>query len=564
MTRRRTIQFVVLLALAAAWYALLPRAAVTLPGAAAVAPVRGAVHVHTRRSDGTGTLDEVAAAAARAGLAFIVVTDHGDATRMPEAPVYLHGVLCIDAVEISTEGGHVVALGLPPAPYPLAGAPGDVIDDIARLGGFAVIAHPGSAKPELQWLDWEAPFGGLEWLNADSEWRDESRLSLLRVLLSYPFRGRESLASMLDRPDAVLAHWDELTGRRRVVGLAAVDAHARIGLRNLGERYDSSAQLRIPSYETLFRTFSIAVPAIALTGDAAADAAAVEAAIRGGRFYSAIDALAGPGGVRFTARSGRVTAGEGDLLPLDGPVTLRVETVAPPDALIAILKNGSAFRIGDGSPIEEVMPPEPAVYRVEVRLPGAPGTPPVPWLLSNPIYVGRTDAVAVRDTHAPAAAFTPTVIGAGRQAPKVEASAQASGAVDVVAAQASSQLVLRYALGGRQSEGPYVAFALPSGPELAGHDRLVFTARANRTMRMGVQLRVPGGPEGERWQQSVVLDDTPREIVVYIDEMTPRGATSQPRPVLASVDSILFVVDGVNTPVGSNGQIRIENLRYGR
>ena len=28
-------------------------------------------------------------------------------------------------------------------------------------------------------------------------------------------------------------------------------------------------------------------------------------------------------------------------------------------------------------------------YRVEVSLPGAPGQPPIPWLLSNPIYVGE-------------------------------------------------------------------------------------------------------------------------------------------------------------------------------
>lgn len=36
----------------------------------------GNLHLHTTASDGTGTHDEVAAAAARAGLDFIVYTDH--------------------------------------------------------------------------------------------------------------------------------------------------------------------------------------------------------------------------------------------------------------------------------------------------------------------------------------------------------------------------------------------------------------------------------------------------------------------------------------------------------
>ena len=38
--------------------------------------VVGAVHVHTTHSDGAGSVQHVAAAARRAGLDFVVVTDH--------------------------------------------------------------------------------------------------------------------------------------------------------------------------------------------------------------------------------------------------------------------------------------------------------------------------------------------------------------------------------------------------------------------------------------------------------------------------------------------------------
>ena len=114
-------------------------------------------------------------------------------------------MLCIDGVEISTEFGHYVALGLPRTPYPLAGHPREVIEDVRRFGGFGIAAHPGSPNSELRWTDWDAPFDGLEWLNADSEWRDEFWTSLGRVLLTYAFRPVETLGGLLDRPGSVLA-----------------------------------------------------------------------------------------------------------------------------------------------------------------------------------------------------------------------------------------------------------------------------------------------------------------------------------------------------------------------
>ena len=45
--------------------------------------VKGAFHVHTNRSDGSGSVEEVAAAARSAGLQFVIFTDHGNGTRTP-------------------------------------------------------------------------------------------------------------------------------------------------------------------------------------------------------------------------------------------------------------------------------------------------------------------------------------------------------------------------------------------------------------------------------------------------------------------------------------------------
>ena len=161
---------------------------------------RGAFHVHSVASDGGGTREEIARAAARAGLAFVILTDHGDGTREPAPPQYLHDVLVIDGVEVTTSAGHYAVFGAARAPYPLGGPPYSVIEDVARLGGFGVAAHADSAKLDLRWRDWNARVDGVEWINGDSAWRDEGAMSLARGLVDYVFRPAVTLAGLVERP----------------------------------------------------------------------------------------------------------------------------------------------------------------------------------------------------------------------------------------------------------------------------------------------------------------------------------------------------------------------------
>jgi hypothetical protein len=114
------------------------------------------------------------------------------------------------------------------------------------------------------------------------------------------------------------------------------------------------------------------------------------------------------------------------------------------------------------------------------------------------------------------------------------------------------------------SESPYAALVMPAGPALGGYDRVMFSARASRPMRISVQVRVPAAGAGERWQRSVYLDETARDVTVFVDDMTPRGETTQRRPLLSAVRDLLFVVDTVNTKPGTAGQIWIDDVKYGR
>jgi hypothetical protein len=309
-----TSYLLAVVALAAAAIAIrqsLPPPARTL--AAVSSGVRGAMHIHTSRSDGSGTPEQIAAAAKGAGLQFVILTDHGDGTRRPAPPAYHSNVLVVDAVEISAEDGHVAALGLPQAPYPLGGEVRDIVDDIARAGAMSVAAHPGSMKPELRWTEWTSPFDGLEWLNADSESRDEPWRGLGRVLFTYPFRPSASIATLLDRPEAILRRWDALTARRRVVALAGADAHARLDVS--GDDRARNAGLNVPGYEVMFKTFSITASGVRFAGNADADGAALLEAIRRGHVFTTVDALASPGSVSFTASRGGTSWQAGDFVP---------------------------------------------------------------------------------------------------------------------------------------------------------------------------------------------------------------------------------------------------------
>jgi len=513
--------------------------------------LRGAFHIHTTRSDGALEKHAIAAAAARAGLTFAIFTDHGDATRAPDPPEYINGVLCIDAVEISTKGGHYVALGLPAAPYPLGGDAGAVAEDVARLGGFGVAAHPFSARSELAWFDWTVPVDGLEWLNADSEWRDESHLGLSRALLHYGWRPAGALASLLDRPAAVVAWWDQIASTRRIVGLAAHDAHGGLGTEVNGGR---GRRLHIPSYEASFRTFSlyVTVPNSVSDPSPERDADALVGAIRNGSVFTAVDAVATPASLDFRATAGNLVVGMGGILPVEaGPARFVVRAAVPAGAKTTLLREGRAVAERGGGELDHDAS-LPGVYRVEIHVPGAPGAPPIPWLVSNPIYRWK------RTTEAPA---EPVAIADRmslmRNAWRVESSPHSSGTMAV-----GESMRLRFELQPDIRASQFVALVtdLTNVPEDA--DVLVLGGSASQPMRIAAQLRFRNNKEA-RWGRSIYLEPTNREVRIPIDSLRPEG-TATARPPLAQATSLLFVVDLTNAAPGAAGEFAVRDVRFAR
>jgi hypothetical protein len=541
--------------------------------------VAGVIHIHTNRSDGLSGPDEIAAAAARAGLTFVVFTDHGDGTRRPDPPEYRAGVLCLDGVEISTTGGHYVALDMPAAPYPLGGEARDVVEDVRRLGGFGIAAHPDSPKPELRWRDWAVAFDGIELVNPDTSWREWAGQTrspevpasgrwfaarrLGASLIDYPFRPAETIAGLLNDPAAVSTRWAALTERRRVVTLAGADAHARLALRN-ADPSDSRFALPFPSYESSFRTLSVHVRLDRpLTGHAPDDAKLIVGAIRAGHLYTAIDAMATPPSLEFTAANASGTAAPGDELRANGPVKLRVRSNAPPGFTATVWDGMKVVSSDHHEPDFTVdVPEQPAVYWVEVRKPADPRerTQRPPWVRSNAIYVRGPEPLTrplVRPPVTRSTALFEGSLGAWR----VEQDSTSVGAVDTVAGLGGRELGFRYGLSTQITPAPFVAMVVDTPDGMAASTRLAFTARADRQMRVSVQLRAPRSDgASERWQRSVYVDTSDAERVVFFDELTPIGMTSTFKPPLEAIRSILFVVDPVNTKRSTSGNVYVKRV----
>lgn len=547
--------------------------------------VRGLLHVHSRLSDGRGSREEIAAAAARSGLKFIVLTDHGTGTRRPEPPQYLSGVLVLDGVEISTRGGHYVAIGLPKTPYPLGGESRDVVEDVRRLGGFGIMAHPDSPKSELAWSDWSLPADGLELINPDSSWRVHAfqrgigaKVLLLRSLLAYPVRPAESIAALLTDTDALTRRWIELAGSRPLVGVAGADAHAKLAVRDR-EPGDNSFTIPIPSYDASFDTLSMHVavdPSEAWGADAGRDAEALMRGLRSGHVFVAVDGWATPASFVFDGVSAGRTVHMGDTLNASAPMTLRVRSNAPPGARVLLRRDQTVIAERSEAEFDLDVGTAPGVYTAMVRLDSRVEGPP--WVVANPIYVraatsagaqDRDDARPTTRRDGVSAAGTSAVQSVrslfdGRTlagwSPEYDST---SGAlVDLVPLVNGARVRLRYGLAGGGAVGQYSAAAVSTESGVGGATGLSVSLRADVPIRISVQVRAEvAGAAPERWQRSVYVDVQEAERIIRFADMRPVGETHTPTPPPDSVRTIMFVLDTTNSAPGASGQLWIGNPR---
>lgn len=322
--------------------------------------VRGAWHVHTTRSDGRGSVDEVVRVARAAGLQFVVVTDHNTTT--PAEAGYRDGVLVVQATEISSAFGHVVAVGLPAAPG--AAEKADPLGRTAAVGGAAVLAHP--LHPRRPFTGWgRGAWRGIEVVSNDTSWhralRERAAGRILPAALALPFDPAQTVLWLTPPPAGELARFDAEARAAREEGrpppalFCSADAHG------------------YPSYRAAFEAFSMHLP-VTLTGDAAADTRAVLGALLEGRAACVFDGVAPAGAVRVAAVTG-------------GGLEVSLETPRLEGVRLRLLRDG---REVEALPLPPHGPARvrfcaagctPGTYRVEATFHGRP------WIFTNPVAV---------------------------------------------------------------------------------------------------------------------------------------------------------------------------------
>jgi hypothetical protein len=189
----------------------------------------GAVHIHTTESDGTLPLADVIALGREVGLDFMMFSDHMGLTNRDNGGEGFHGdTLVLIGYEHNDEAdnNHLLVFQSPRV-YPENATAKEYVEAARRDRAVTVLAHPIEKRPRTgkyppyPWLEWSTDqFDGIELWNQMSEWMEKlTPYNKLLMALS-PRKSMEGPS-----PDA-LRIWDEISRRRKCVGIGGVDAHA--------------------------------------------------------------------------------------------------------------------------------------------------------------------------------------------------------------------------------------------------------------------------------------------------------------------------------------------------
>jgi hypothetical protein len=348
----------------------------------------GCLHVHTTYSDGAGSVADVAAAARRAAIDFVVINDHAHMCRAlnRENEGFYDGVFVMMDLEVGIRHHHYLAFDCRRMPrWDLAGGQ-EIIDEVQAAGGFGFLAHPFEKGMPLEgyvaytWKDLDVRgFTGICIWNFSSRWK-ERIAGVASGLLFILFK-----SGFLKGPSArTMAFWDRSCARSRVVAAGGADAHHK--------RYGFGPfRIRPLTYDYLLGAITVHLLSdMPFPNEPDEARNLVCRALKEGSLFVANDKIRASKGFRFyfePDQGARCHMGEeavfspGEMtvaLPFEG------ETRLFRDGILVETSRGISLRRKVNSP---------GVYRVEVyRRAGLFGMRP--WIFSNPIYLRPAQTAA--------------------------------------------------------------------------------------------------------------------------------------------------------------------------
>jgi hypothetical protein len=343
----------------------------------------GAIHIHTDFSfDGNTDIKDVIDSARRAGLNFIVVTDHFRLDAKNKGYEGWHdGLFVLVGEEISPRFSHYLALGIdkPVIAWQKKSRPQEYIDAVSAQGGFGLIAHPdhtGAPKygvKDYPWKDWGVSgFSGISIWDLMTDWQ-EKLTSPLKAVLSYIFPSY----ALTGPKQETLKRWDELNRTEKIAGFGEIDNHN-------SKKVFYGLTFRIFPFDYAFRTIRTHLlfdeP---LSGIKEAAANQIHTAIKSARMYVAQEYWRSARGFEFKIyNSTQEAVCGGEINLASEPAELEIKI--PADGLIKLIYNGAAVAESSKKYLHFDVD-KPGVYRVEVLQKGFFGYKP--WIYSNPIWV---------------------------------------------------------------------------------------------------------------------------------------------------------------------------------
>ncbi len=357
---------------------------------------KGVINVHTLRSSGSGSVDEVIKAAQEAELDFLFLTDLNVFEPLEEVEGYHNNLLVFVGGKYSYLNSRMMVLDAQPIEgMKSAGQAQVVLADLlsqsnrGRTTQSLIMAHP--LKPGYHWSgSYPEGLDGLEIINLKSMWQNawlHAKLSFFWSLLIWPFNERLASLRLFEAPYKELELWDSLTANHRVFGVAGSDAEAKLQL-------NKNHSISFSSYQALFSLVTNHVLLNSeLTGQSGSDRTKIAAAIHQGQFYTSLDALADPKGFNAYIQTAQAHVYPmGSQLKYESELELVVDLPDKPRVPfdVMIYRNGERLMLSNSKSTRMPIHAE-GVYRVMVRviptLPLPDGKKWIPWIYSNPFYV---------------------------------------------------------------------------------------------------------------------------------------------------------------------------------
>ena len=141
----------------------------------------GAIHMHSKFSDGTGDAWKIAEIADEVGLDYIILTDHNTLRALHEGYEKWYGnTLLLVGCELNDKfnKNHYLAMNIKDT-FSTRQSAKEYVKKVNDAGGIGFIAHPFEERssmkehPPYPWIDWDAgEFTGIEIWNHMSEWME--------------------------------------------------------------------------------------------------------------------------------------------------------------------------------------------------------------------------------------------------------------------------------------------------------------------------------------------------------------------------------------------------------